>query len=81
MCVCLQAVYHLVAVARGGDSDSSQQPHSATVSITVRLDDVNDNRPEFVLPSSVVTDNSTGRCRATVLMSDRARPGHRVTAV
>jgi len=83
----VQDVYQLVCVAR---DDHSPQQLTATVTITVLVDDVNDNAPEFILPrrpGSVSAANSTGagaaaaRSEVTVLMSDRAVPGSLITAV
>ena len=78
MSVCVEAVYHLVCVAR---DDHSPDQLTATVTITVRVDDINDNAPAFFLPPSISTTNSTGRSEVTVLMSDRARPGALITVV
>lgn len=76
--LCVKAIYQLVCVAR---DDHSPQQLTATVKITVRVDDVNDHSPMFIRPQSISTSNATGRSDVTVLISDRARPGDLITAV
>ena len=61
--------------------DHSPQQLTATATITVRVDDVNDNAPAFILPPSISTSNASGRSDVTVLMSDGARPGALITVV
>ena len=74
----MQAVYHLVAMAR---DDHSRQQLSATVTVTVLVDDVNDHSPSFISPPSITVNNYTRHAHLTVLVSDHARPGTHITAV
>lgn len=74
----VQGIYQLVCVAR---DDHAPQQLTASVTITVRVDDLNDNAPAFILPPSISISNSTGRSDVTVLMSNSARPGALITVV